>query len=157
MDAYKQARGKEMYQIVCDALDARDWRYGKDEEKLLVHYGVNGDDIPMDFILYVDAERQLIRLMSPMKMKMSEDKRVEGAIATCVASYGMADGCFDYDMTEGRIVFRLVASYRESRIGQGLIQYMISCAIAMVDHYNHQFLALDKGMIDIQKFMEMNG
>ena len=34
---------------------------------------------------------------------------------------------------------------------------MISCAIAMVDHYNHQFLALDKGMIDIQKFMEMNG
>ena len=125
----------------------------KDEEKLLVHFGVSGDDIPMQFILIVDAERQLIRLMSPMPFKMSESKRMEGAIATCAASFGMADGSFDYDLSDGTIVFRMTASFRESLIGEGLFQYMISCSCAMVDKYNDQFLALDKGIMSITDFI----
>ena len=125
----------------------------KDEEKLLVHFGVSGDDIPMQFILVVDAERQLVRLMSPMPYKMSEGKRMEGAIATCAASYGMADGSFDYDLSDGEIVFRMTASFRESLIGEGLLQYMISCSCAMVDKYNDQFLAIDKGLMSITDFI----
>ena len=84
-DEKKMELAKQVYQTMCDAIDRRNWRYGKDEEKLLVHFGVNGDDIPMQFILIVDADRQLIRVMSQLPFKMSEDKRMEGAIATCVA------------------------------------------------------------------------
>jgi len=84
---------------------------------------------------------------------MSEDKRMEGAIATCVASFGMADGSFDYDLAVGRIVFRMTASFRESVIGEGLFQYMISCACAMVDEYNDKFLAIDKGLMSINDFI----
>ncbi len=145
---------RQVYATLCAALDARKWNYQKEEDELLVHFGVNGDDIPMQFIIVVDAERQLVRLMSPLSFKMCEEKRMEGAIATCVASYGMADGSFDYDLSDGRIVFRMTASYRESQLGEGLFQYMISCACAMVDHYNEQFLALDKGLISISDFIE---
>ena len=128
--------------------------YEKEEEKLLVHFGVNGDDIPMQFILVVDEDRQLIRLMSPLPFNMSEEKRMDGAIATCVASFGMADGSFDYDLTDGQIVFRMTASFRGSIIGDGLFQYMISCACAMVDKYNDQFLAINKGVMSINDFIE---
>ena len=144
---------KQVYQTLCDAIERRDWNFEKDEEKLLVHFGVNGDDIPMQFILIVDAERQLIRVMSPLPFKMSESKRMEGAIAACAASYGMADGSFDYDLSDGAIVFRMTASFRESLIGEGLFQYMISCSCAMVDKYNDQFLALDKGIMSITDFI----
>ena len=153
VDEKKMELAKQVYQTLCEAIERREWKFGKDEEKLLVHFSVSGDDIPMQFILIVDAERQLIRLMSPMPFKMSESKRMEGAIATCTASFGMADGSFDYDLSDGTIVFRMTASFRESLIGEGLFQYMISCSCAMVDEYNDQFLALDKGIMSITDFI----
>lgn len=153
VDEKKMELAKQVYQTLCDAIERREWNFGKDEEKLLVHFGVNGDDIPMQFILIVDAERQLIRVMSPLPFKMSESKRMEGAIATCAASFGMADGSFDYDLSDGTIVFRMTASFRESLIGEGLFQYLISCSCAMVDKYNDQFLALDKGIMSITDFI----
>lgn len=153
VDEKKMKLAKKVYQTLCEAIERREWNFGKDEEKLLVHFGVSGDDIPMQFILIVDAERQLIRLMSPMPFKMSESKRMEGAIATCAASFGMADGSFDYDLSDGTIVFRMTASFRESLIGEGLFQYMISCSCAMVDKYNDQFLSLDKGIMSITDFI----
>ena len=153
VDEKKMELAKQVYQTLCEAIERREWNFGKDEEKLLVHFGVSGDDIPMQFILIVDAERQLIRLMSPMPFKMSESKRMEGAIATCAASFGMADGSFDYDLSDGTIVFRMTASFRESLIGEGLFQYMISCSCAMVDKYNDRFLALDKGIMSITDFI----
>ena len=152
-DEKKMALAKQVYQTLCEAIERREWNFGKDEEKLLVHFGVNGDDIPMQFILIVDAERQLIRVMSPLPFKMSEAKRMEGAIATCAASFGMADGSFDYDLSDGTIVFRMTASFRESLVGEGLFQYLISCSCAMVDKYNDQFLALDKGIMSITDFI----
>lgn len=153
VDEKKMELAKQVYQTLCEAIERREWNFGKDEEKLLVHFGVSGDDFPMKFILIVDAERQLIRLMSPMPFKMSESKRMEGAIATCAASFGMADGSFDYDLSDGTIVFRMTASFRESIIGEGLFQYMISCSCAMVDKYNDQFFALDKGIMSITDFI----
>ena len=147
------AHVKKVYQTLCEAIENRGWRFEKDEEELLVHFGVNGEDIPMKFILVVDAERQLIRLMSPLPFKMSEGKRVEGAVAACAASYGMADGSFDYDMSDGTVVFRMTASFRESFIGEGLFQYLLSCSCAMVEKYNDQFLALDKGLMSIEDFV----
>lgn len=153
VDEKKMELAKQVYQTLCDAIERREWNFGKDEEKLLVHFGVNGDDIPMQFILIVDAERQLIRVMSPLPFKMSASKRMEGAIATCAASFGMADGSFDYDLSDGTIVFRMTASFRESLIGEGLFQYLISCSCAMVDKYNDQFLALDKGIMSITDFI----
>ena len=150
----KMQLAQQVYQTLCDALENRGWKFGKEEEKLLVHFGVNGDDLPMQIILFVDAERQLIRLSSFLPFKMSEAKRMEGAIATCAASYGMVDGNFDYDLTDGSISFRMTASFKGSRIGEGLILYMIDCTCAMVDKYNERFLALDKGVLSITDFIK---
>lgn len=152
-DEMKIAKAKEIYQTMCDAIDNRKWNYTKVEDELLVHFGVNGEDIPMQFILFVDAERQLIRLLSPLPFNMCEAKRLDGAIAACVASYGMVDGSFDYDLSNGRISFRMTASFLDSQIGENLLQYMISCSCFSVDKYNERFLALDKGMISITDFI----
>lgn len=142
------------YRTICCALDARDWKYEQDKDKLLVHFGVNGDDLPVQFIIVADAERQLIRLMSPLTFKMSKEKRIDGAVATCAANWKMADGSFDYDLSNGRIVFRMTASFRDSSIGMGLIKYLIDCSCAMVDKYNDQFLAIDKGALSIADFLK---
>lgn len=147
------AAAGQVYATLCQALDERDWRYDRVEKDLVVRFGVNGEDIPIQFVILVDAERQMVRCMSMLPFKMSESKRIEGAIAACAASYGMADGSFDYDVTDGTLFFRMTASFRESRVGTALFSYLIDCSCAMVDRYNDKFLALDKGMLSINDFI----
>lgn len=147
-------KAKRVFETLCASIENRGWHFRKEEELLLVHFGVTGDDIPMRFIMVVDAERQLVRIMSRLPFKMDEDNRIEGAIATCVATNRLANGCFDYDITDGSITFRMTASYRESDIGEGLFLYMIDSSANIVDDYNDKFLALNKGLISIQDFLD---
>ncbi len=151
-DERKRKNAEQAFSTLCAALDARQWNYEKEEDNLLVHFGVSGDDLPMKFVIFADVDRQMIRLLSPLSFKMEEDKRVEGAVAVCMASYGMADGSFDYDVSDGTISFRMTESFKGCLLGEGVFQYMISCACAMVDNYNDKFLALSKGVIGIDDF-----
>ena len=154
MSEKENQRALVVYQAICSALEARKWKYNKDESKLMVYFGVNGDSLPIEFIFFVDAERQMIRVMVPLQQKFREEKRLEGAIATCAANYGMVDGGFDYDLSDGRVIFRATASFRESIIGEGLIDYLIDLSCAMVDKYSADFLALDKGYLSLEDFMK---
>ncbi len=135
-------------------LDSRNWQYTKDDNNLIVQFGVSGDDIPMNFLIMADIERQLIRLISPLSYKMPEDKRMEGAIMTSIASYAMADGYFDYDVSEGAICFRMTAAFMNSTVSEELFEYLIDCSCYMVDEYNDKFLAVGKGVLSIQDFIE---
>ena len=155
VDELKMARAQAVFALLCTAIERRNWTYEKEEDKLLVHFVVNGDDLPIQLALLVEADKELITLLSPLPFNMSEEKRMEGAIAACAASFGMADGSFDYDIREGGIVFRLVASYRGSTLSEGVLHYMISCAMAMVEKYNDRFFGLENGTISIGEFIKM--
>ena len=152
-DANLTARAKKVYADLCAALDNRNWKYRKREDDLVVTFGVNGDDIPMDFVLAVDADRQLIRLFSRFPFNVEADHRMDLAIATCSANYKLADGSFDYDLTNGQITFRLTASFRESTIGEGLFNYMIDCSCHTVDKYNDKVLRVANGTVSIGDFL----
>lgn len=153
----KMERAKKVYNTLCTAIDKRDWTYDREDEDLIVRFNVSGEDIPMSFILIVDADRQLVRLLSPIPFNMGEDKRMEGAIATCVASYGFINGSFDYDLEDGSIVFRLTQSFRGSDVNEEVLQYMISLSCSVVDNYNDRFMALNKGLLSITDFIAKEG
>lgn len=156
-DEMKMERAKKVYNTLCTAIDKRDWTYDREDEDLIVRFNVSGEDIPMSFILIVDADRQLVRLLSPIPFNMGEDKRMEGAIATCVASYGFINGSFDYDLEDGSIVFRLTQSFRGSDVNEEVLQYMISLSCSVVDNYNDRFMALNKGLLSITDFIAKEG
>ncbi len=149
----KAEKARRVYETMCASIENRGWRFSKEEDQLLVRFGVRGEDIPMQFIMVVDEDRQLIRLMSRLPFNMSEDKRIEGAIATCAATNKLANGCFDYDLEKGSITFRMTASYRESEIGEGLFLYMIDCSAGTVDDINDKFYAISIGSLDISGFL----
>ena len=152
-DEKKNVLAAQTYQTAIHALEKRGWRFDRRDEKLILYFKVSGDDIPMDMILHVDAGRQVVRLSSPLPFKMSEQKRIEGAVAACAASYGLADGYFEYDIGDGMIVYKVTTAFVDSVIGEAAIHYLVECACALADHYNDLFLALDKGMIDLGTFI----
>ena len=144
---------RKHYERLCQALDEREWNYEKEEDKLLVHFGVSGDDIPMNMVIFIDQDREVVRLYSPMGFQVDEDKRIEMALASCTATYGLADGSFDFNMGDGNIIFRMSHSYRDSQLGVQFFHYMISCACATVDDYNDKFLAIANGVLSIGDFL----
>ena len=146
-------RAKEVFDSICKELDDRKWTYEKDEAKLSINFGVKGDDLPMSFIVTCDAQRQLIRLLSYLPVKMKEEKVVEGAIAILLANYITADGSFDYDIHDGSIFFRMTSSFRDSLIGQELLEYMVDVACLTVDDFNDKFEGLNNGTLSLEDFI----
>lgn len=150
-------KAKSVFDTLVKMLDTRGLRYEKHEERLLIKSGMRGDDLPIEFIVVVKPEQQLVEFLSRLPFVMPEDKRLDGAVAVCVANYGLYDGSFDYNLKNGEIIFRLTSSYRESVLGEELFEYMIMCSSAIVDQYNDKLFMLSKGMITLQQFMEQDG
>ena len=153
MSEIKMERAKKVYATLCGALDERNWKYEKVDDELLVHFTVQGDDLPIQYLIFVDVDRQLLRLLSPLPFDMSEDKRIDGAIATCHATYGLMDGSFDYDLSNGRISYRMTSAFLDNEIPASVVHYMIDFAGVIVDKYNDKFFALNKGFLTIEKFL----
>ncbi len=135
-------------------LKSKDWKYDKDTDRMQFSYQVGGDDLPMRFTLWVDAEREMIRSLSFLPFDFAEDKRIEGAVAVCVANYGMVNGCFGYDISDGTVFHKLAVSYKDIEVSNDLIEYIMGLGMAMVDKYNDRFFALNKGYITIADFMK---
>ena len=146
-------RGRKVYQTIISMLDHRNWHYQRDDEKKRIRFKVTGEDLPMSFLIAVDEPRQIARLMCFFPFDMSAEKRIEGAIATCAATHRLANGCFDYDLNDGQIVFRMNAQFLNSDLGEELFAYMVDISCKTVDDYNDQFLAISKGHVRIEDFL----
>ena len=155
----EQQRNKNadaVFKTLCETLDDRHWKYDAHPEDNVVHFIVGGEDIPMEFVIHVDPEKELVRMLSQLPFTFSEAKRIEGAIATCQATFKLADGSFDYDFKTGRILFRMTSSFRGSLISKELLAYMVDCSCYTVDAYNDKFLMIDRGVLGIEDLFKRN-
>ena len=149
----KLERAQKVYGTLCSTLDSHEWHYKKDEEKLSIDCGAQGEDLPMEITIKVDAERQLIMLLSHLPFVISEDKRLDVAIAVSAVNDKLVDGSFDYNIADGHMFFRMTSSFIESEIGNELFTYMLMVSCHTIDEYNDKFLMLGKGMMSIEDFI----
>ena len=146
-------QARVVFGTLCRALDKNDWKYKKDEDKLSIECGVQGDDLPMDITVRVDADRRLVLLISHMPFVVREDKRLDAAIAVSAVNDRLADGSFDYDIESGHMFFRMTNSYIESEVSDEVFSYMLACSCFTIDEYNDKYLMLAKGIISIEQFL----
>ena len=154
MSDVKMARAQKVYATMCQALDARDWKYQRDDEALRIRCTAQGDDLPMEVQIIIDADRQLISLLSHLPFVIPEEKRLDVAIAVSIANNGLVDGSFDYDIGDGHMFFRMTSSFIESEIGNDLFLYMLFCSLQTIDVYNDRFLMLGKDLMTLKQFIE---
>ncbi len=143
----------EVYNTLCNMLDHKGWKYNKMEDELMIKSGVRGDDFPIDFYMRVNPRNEVVSFISLLPFTVAEDKRVDLAIAVCAANYGLVDGSFDFDISDGSIMFRLTSSYKDSALGEDLFEYMLMVSASTIDEYNDKFLMITKGMLPLDKFI----
>ncbi len=154
VSAEQQAKAKLVYKTMIEALNERKWNFTRHDDDLTIVSDYQGDDIPIRFLISVDAQREVIRFAAPLPFKMGDDKRIDGAVAVCVANYGMVNGSFDYDISDGEIKFRLSTSYHDCEVGKGFFMDMMTTALFTTDNYNDKFMMLAKGAMTIDQFIQ---
>lgn len=153
-DAMKTEHAKEIYKALCAHLDDIGLKYTRHDDDLVIVLTMHGDDLPIEMLLRVDADRQVLSLLSPLRPKMPEDKRIEAAVAVSVATYGMVFGSFDYDISDGEIRFRAVIPFRDGGITKDQVEYLVMVSAGTIDRYNDKFLMLNKGLLTLEQFVD---
>lgn len=149
-----EKEAKNVFRTIIKAFDSEDYKYTVNEEELTVTITFKTDDLSATFKFIVDAERDLVRLLSFLPLSFSEEKRVDGALATVVANHNMINGSFDFDLSDGEIVFKMTTSYRGGVIDEACILYMLNVSLNMVDRYNDRFYDLSLGKMDLKEFID---
>ena len=153
MAEFEQA--KKVYDALLQSLDNRGWKYNKFEDDLVITSTVQGEDLPVEFVVHVDPQAEVIRFLSKLPFVFDDEKRIDGALAICAANMHIMNGSFDYDITKGSIIFRLCNSFRDgSVLSDAAFEYIVMVSAITVDRYNDKLLALAKGIISIEQFIE---
>ena len=146
-------KAQEVFRAVCNMLDSKEWNYKKDDDNFIIVKALQGEDIPMEFIIRVLPSQQIVVFTSVLPFKIEKEKWVDVAIACCSINYILLDGSFDFSIDDAIIKFRMTASYRDSLLNKELFEYMLLVSACTVDEYNDKLLMLSKGNLDIHRFL----
>ena len=152
-DQAKMEAGRATYALLCSTLERAKVKITRNDETLRVDYTYKGDDLLMPFMFVVDADRTLVRLISPMSPRVKEEKRLEVAVALSLLNYRLAFGCFDLDMNDGELRFRMVNSYRDTPLSEEVFAMMLQTGYAIVEKYNDTLFSLAAGILSLEQFV----
>ena len=149
-----EKQAQRTYETICEMFDELGFRYDVNEEDRVITCTIHGDDIPMEFVIFVFPKRQMVSFISNLPVTVPEELRPDMAMAVAVANNGLMDGNFDFSITTGRIRYRQTECYIDSILGKEMFRYMISVAASTVDDYNDKFLMMCKGYMNLEQFIE---
>ena len=150
----KLAVSKDIFNRFCEYLKANDCRFNRDDEKLVAFFLVKSDNIDVKFLAVTEAEKETLRIMAMLPVNFGSGKRIDGAMVTTIASSGMANGSFDYDINNGSVMFRMTQSFMDSKIDSAVFDYMIDCSMMTIAEYYGKFLAVSEGKMTVPEFLK---
>lgn len=150
----KTALAKQTYRTLLNAIEANGWTCSHNDAQLNLNFGVHGDDLDMEFYVLVDAEQQIVRLISRLPFKFPGDKIVDGAIATGIANYALIDGNFDLDIVRGDVLFRMTTGFQSSVVSKEVFINLVNYAAWAVDKFNDKLFMVSSGMMSVNDFIK---
>lgn len=142
----------KLYKQMCKVIDDIGWTYDRDEEKLRVDFKVNGDDLPIKFMMKIDEDMNLISVYSYLDVDVKPENYPEFSVAICLVNKKILNGSFDFNPINGNCLYRINTSYRESIIDDEVFRYLLSVVGNTVDRYNDKLFMLAAGKITLTQF-----
>lgn len=153
VDARKINEAKLVYNTLCTTLDNMNWKYGKEEENLIVRTSAVGDDLSMKLYMKVDASRSVMYLKSGIPFNSVPKDRIPDLMqAVIIANWAMLNGSFEMDRSDGYVAFKVVVPFMESLISERVCKYMINMSCDMIDKFNDKFVAVVENRMTIDEF-----
>ena len=145
---------RKIYELLVSTLNEKKLNFAQDDDEMTVNATVTTEDLPIQFVMRVMEDRDVLQFHSVLPIKFPEDKRVEGAVVTQIANYGMINGSFDYDIRDGEVAFRMSTSFTETMLSSELIWKMLGVSCSTIDAYNDRFFMVAKNMMTVEQFIK---
>lgn len=155
--AIKNETTKAVYETLQKVFAELDIMCTKNEEHLAITCLAQGDDLPIPLTVLLRDDSETMLMVSRMPFDVPQEKRIDAAVAVCVANQGMANGSFDLDISDGGIQFRVATAYKGGTVSPELIKGLLSYMIGMSDMYNDRFFMLAQGSMTLDKFIALDG
>ena len=148
-----EMHARRIYEAFKIWLDSKNFRYDPHDDELVISMTVRGEDLPQPTLVRVLDDRDVVQILSPIPGNIPEDKRMEVAVAVSVANYGLVNGSFDFDISDGEVRYRVCQSFKDTEFSQELIAYLMNVVFFTTDKYNDKFFMLGKGMMTLENFI----
>ena len=145
---------RQVYQTFVDLLNKKKYHFDQHDNDLVISMIAQGEDLPQPTIIRVLGDRDVVQILSPIPSKIPEDKRLDAAVAVAAANYGLINGSFDLDMSDGEIRYRVAQGYRNIEFSEDLALYMLGIVFSTTDKYNDRFFMLGRGMMSLEEFIK---
>ena len=153
-DETKAGLANKNYRCLCGTLDKMNWKYTRQDDARKITTSAVGKDLTIALNFFVDAERQVMYVKSPLPFTIAEKRRDEVEKALHAANYSMLNGCFEYNDKNGYVAFRIVIPFEGCEVSQEMCKYMVALTCQMVDKFNDKILALSEGRMTLKQFLQ---
>lgn len=152
-DEAKRAHALKTFENLCAALDSHNWKYERNDEALMVDCGAQGDDLPIPVKMRVREDRELVQLVSHVPVEVPVNKRIEVAAAVSMINYRLLNGCFEFDVQQGLLYFRMSTSFIGTELSREVFTYLLFVSLQIIDDFNDKFEALANGTLSLDAFL----
>lgn len=147
-------KAKKVYKTICNTFDALKWTYKKYDDILAVESGVKGKSTGVDFKITTEPNNQIIILYAKVPFVVSEEKRIDLAVAVTTANCNVLHGAFEYNFVNGEIFFKIATAYCDCSIGKQLIEYLVMYSVSIVERYANKFYQISLDKLSVAQFVK---
>ena len=144
---------REVFEDVGAIIENRGWCVEWDDAELMLSFGTGGSEAPPRFVAVVDARRQLLRLVSVVMTEFPEELRADGAVACAAVNARLPAGCFELDLADGQLGFRISQSIHGSSVNTDQFLDMIRLSDAALKAYGEGLSLLAQDVFDLKSFL----
>lgn len=142
------------FKTICAMLDEGDWHYDVNEKKLSITFVLKGDYFNLDIKIVVDPDRSRVTLFIFAPFTVPNDKRIDVALAVNMINSLLINGCFDFNIKDGSILFRMTNSFRDSELSKDVFAYMLYCSCMTAGKYDDKLFMISKGAFNLEQLRE---
>ena len=135
------------YEVARQACKNNHWHFNEDEDRHVLKMGFNVKTKfgHIDVIIHAKEQGTITYGILPIR----GDKETEANLIKYIAmaNYGLVDGCFEYDVSDGEIRYKsFVPGYAE--LTEDAVERSVGVTVKMVDRYGNGLGKLAWGMSD---------
>lgn len=143
---------RNVYSTVCTALDEFGLNYEKSEEKLLITFCLQGDDMEHELSIMVNPKHGVIQLAETLPFVISEERAADFAAVICYVNEALLNGKFSSELKES-VHYNVTQIYSGSLVGVETIKQIILSLVYTVEEYDDKFLSLNNGYLKPEDFI----
>ena len=152
------AESKDIFTQVGEFLDAAGLRYNAEPEKNIYRFGMQGESISTHFLLRTDANGPALYILCHTDYRVPEQRRVEGALATCAIRHILPNGDLEYDITDGSFILCQFIPVADRLLNTQFLRSTVSMMHSHMEVIHRRISAVGEGLLTVSELLnKLNG